>query len=77
MFSTTEETNLGKLEGVGSTDHYHNSRLDDPDDKQVCVVWCGCERQGLLLYDTVQYVLSKLLNSYIHVPVQVTLFCLY
>ena len=44
MYSTTEETNVGKLEGVGSTDHYHNSRLDDPDDKQVCVgvVWvCG------------------------------------
>ncbi len=29
---------MSKLEGVGSNDHYHTSRLEDPDDKQVCGV---------------------------------------
>ncbi len=53
MFSTTttEEIDLSKLEGVGSNDHYHTSRLEDPDDKQVwgCVgVWgCECEVWGV------------------------------
>ncbi len=48
FFTSTEEPDLSKMEGVGSNDLRQSSHSDDPDDKQVWAElydeMCACGR---------------------------------